>query len=59
MECLDIVPGILQIAQGTSRPGSCHIWLGSGKLQLNQDTAGLAPTTGLNGSRIQKLKRVE
>jgi len=31
MECLDIVPGIWQMPQVTSRLGSCHIRLGSGK----------------------------
>jgi len=31
MESLDIVPGISQRPQGTSRPGSCHIRLGSVK----------------------------
>ena len=29
MECLDIVPGISQMPQGTSRPGSSHMSLGS------------------------------
>jgi len=33
MESLDIVPGILQRPQGTSRPGSSHIRLGSVKTQ--------------------------
>jgi hypothetical protein len=31
MERLDIVPGISQMPQGTSRPGSSHIRLGSVK----------------------------
>ena len=33
LECLYIVPGISQMPQGTSQPGSSHIWLGSVKLQ--------------------------
>ena len=35
MESLDIVPGISQRLQGTSRPGSSHIRLGSEKPQAN------------------------
>jgi len=35
MECLDIVPGISQLLQGTSRPGRSHIRLGSVKPQSN------------------------
>jgi len=33
MQTLDIVPGKLQIPQGTSKSGSSHIKLGSGKPQ--------------------------
>ena len=33
MECIEIVPGISRIPQGTSSPGSGHIWLGLGKPQ--------------------------
>jgi len=43
MECLDIVPGIPQMPQGTSRPGSSHMRLGSGKLQSNMSLSCLAP----------------
>jgi len=48
IDFVDIVPGISQMPQGTSRPGSCHVWLGSGKPQLHTVIAGLAPTTEPN-----------
>jgi len=35
-EYLDIVPRILQMPQRTTRPGSCHIQLGTGKPQSNR-----------------------
>ena len=35
-ECFDIVPRILQMLQRTTRPGSCHIQLGTGKPQSNR-----------------------
>jgi len=44
MECLDNVPGISQIPQETSPPGCSHMMPGSGKLQSNTTTPGLAPT---------------
>jgi hypothetical protein len=44
LECLDILPGISQLPQGTSRPGSSHIKLGSGKPQVNTGIWDLAPT---------------
>ena len=43
MECLDIVPGISQMPQGTSWLASSHIRLGSVKPRLDTDIAGLAP----------------
>jgi len=35
MECFDIVLGIWQMRQETSRPGSIPIWLGCSQLQSN------------------------
>jgi len=48
IECLDVVPGVLQLLQGTFQPGSSHIRLGSGKPKLDTGIAGLAPTTEPN-----------
>ena len=45
MLCLDIVPGIPEMPQGTSRPESSHMRLGSGKLQWNMSIPCLAPAT--------------
>jgi hypothetical protein len=45
LECLNIVPGIGHVPQGTSRPGSCHIRLGSGKSQSYTSLSDLAPAT--------------
>jgi len=59
MECLDIVFGILQMPQGTSRPGSSHMRLGSGKPQLNTSIPGLAPTTEPDSLLTQNGKPVE
>ena len=46
MECLDIVSWIWQMLQGTSRPGSSHIRIGSGKPQSNTSIFGFPPTAG-------------
>jgi len=43
MERLDIVPGISQMPQGTSRPGSSHIRLGSVKPQSNTTISCFEP----------------
>ena len=48
MECLDIDPGISQMLQPTSHPGSCSIRLGAGKPQSDRDIAGLAPAAELD-----------
>jgi hypothetical protein len=40
MECLDIVPGILQMPQVTSRPGSSHKKPGCGKPQSSMSKPG-------------------
>jgi hypothetical protein len=59
MDCLDIVPGISQMPQGTSRPASCHITLGSGTPQLNTSILGIAPNTKPDVLLIQNAKPVE
>ena len=45
-ETLDIVPGKLQIPQGTSRAGSHHLRLGTGKLQSHKPIASLPHNAG-------------
>jgi len=59
MECLIIVPGMSQMPQGTSRPGSSHILLRCGKPQWNMNISGLAPATEPNESIVQNAKPVE
>ena len=59
MECLEIVSGISQMLQGTSRPGSGHIRLGSRKPQSNMTICSLAPAAELDSSLIQNVKPVE
>jgi len=59
MECLDIVPGISRMPQGTSRPGSSAMRLDCGKPQLATWIAGLAPATELHLSPMWKAKPVE
>jgi len=56
MECLDIVPGILQMPQGTSRPGSSHIRLDSVKLETNMSIRGLEHPVGTDLSPLLKVK---
>ena len=58
-ECLGVVPGILQMPQGTSRPGSSHIWLASGKPKSSTSISGLAPPAVIGSSLIQNAKPVE
>jgi hypothetical protein len=43
MERLDIVPGISQMPQGSSQPGSSHIQLGLGNPQSNTTISGHEP----------------
>jgi len=43
MRCLEIVPGISQMPQGPSQPGSSHERLGSGKPPLKMSISGLVP----------------
>jgi len=56
MECLDIVPGISQMPQGTSRPGSSHMRLGSMKPHSNTSISGLEPTAERDMSPLVKAK---
>ena len=59
MECLNIVPSIPQMLQRTSRPGSSHNRLGSGKPQWAMSLRGLAPAVEHDSSLIQNAKLVE
>jgi hypothetical protein len=59
MERLDIVPGISQFLQGTSRPGSSHIQLGSVKPQSNMRISSLEPAAEPYISPLLKVKPVD
>jgi len=59
MESLEIVPIISQMPQGTSRPGSCHIGLGSVKSQSDTSIPGVEPAVDPNSSPLLKAKPVE
>jgi hypothetical protein len=59
MEMLDIVSGISQMRQGTSRPGSSHIRLGSVKPQFNISISGLEPSLEPDTSPVLKAKPFE
>jgi len=59
LECLKIVPGISQMPQGTSRPGSSHIRLCSVKPQSNTSISGLEPAAEHDMSSLLKAKPVE
>ena len=59
MERLDIVPGISQVPQGTSRPGSSHIRLGSVKPQSNTTISGLETAGEPDTFPLLKAKPVE
>jgi len=52
MESLGIVPGILQMPQGTSRPGSSHMRLYCGKPQSKTRIPGLEPAMEPDSSVI-------
>ena len=54
MECLDIVPGLLQMLEGTSVEGNIYITLGFRKPQSHTGIANLAPAAKPNSSPIQK-----
>ena len=59
MESLDIVPGISQRPQGTSRPGSSHIRLGSLKPQSKSCIPCGGPAAEPDLSKLLKVKPVE
>jgi len=59
IESLDIVPRISQRPQGTSRPGSCHIRLGSVKLQSKSGIPSCEPAAEPDLSMMLKAKQVE
>jgi hypothetical protein len=59
MQTLDTVPGKLQMPQGTSRPGSSQMRLGSEKLQSHTDIVSLWPDTVANSLPMEKGKTGE
>jgi len=59
MEGLDIVPGISQRPQGTSRPGSSHIRLGSVKPQSKSSIPSGEPAAEPDSSTLLNAKPVE
>jgi len=59
MESLDIFPGISQWPQGTSRPGSSHIRLGSVKPQSQLSIQSGQPAAEPDSSMLLKAKPVE
>jgi len=59
MESLDIVPGISQRPQGTSRPGSSHIRLSSVKPQSKSSIPSGEPAAEPDSSMLLKAKPVE
>jgi len=59
MASVDIVPAISQMLQGTSRPGSSHIRLGSVKPQSKSSIPSGEPAAEPNSSTLLKAKPVE
>jgi hypothetical protein len=59
MESLNIVPGISQRPQGTCRPGSSHIRLGSVKPQSQSSIPSGEPAAEPDSSMLLKAKPVE
>jgi len=59
MESVDIVPGISQRLQGTSRPGCSHIRLGSVKPQSEWSIPSGEPAAEPDSSTLLKAKPVE
>jgi len=59
MECLDIVPSISPMLQGTSQPGSSHIWLGAGKPQSTKSIPHPAPAGEPDSSLSHNVKPFE
>jgi len=56
MECLEIVPRISHVPQGTSRPGSSHTRLRSMKPQSNTRISGLEPAAERDTSPLLNTK---
>jgi len=59
LDSLDIVLGILQMPQGTSRPESSHVRIGSVKPQSNLSIPSGAPATKPDSSTLLKAKLVK
>jgi len=59
MESVDIVPGISQRPQGTSRPGSSHIRLGSMKPESNSSIHSDEAAAEPDSSTLLRTKPVE
>ena len=59
MESLDIVPGISQRLQRSSRTGSSHIRLGSVKLQSKSSIPCSEPAAEPDSLKLLKVKLVE
>jgi len=59
MKHLDINPGISQMPQGASRPGSSHIRQGSVKLQSKSSIPSGEPAAEPDSSTLLKAKPVE
>jgi hypothetical protein len=59
MECLEIVPGILQMPQGNSRPRSSHITLGLVKPQSKSSIPSGEPAVVPDTSMLLNDKPVE
>jgi len=58
MKCLDTVPGISQLPQGTTHTESSHMRPESGKPQLNMSIHGLAPSAEPDSSPFLTSKLV-
>jgi len=59
MESVDIVPARSQKLQGTSRPGSSHMRLGSGKPKSDTSIPSLAPATEVDSLPMLNAKPIE
>jgi len=59
MESFDIVPGILQMPQGTSRPGSSHIRVDLLNPQSKSSIPSVEPAAEPDSSMLLKAKPVE
>jgi len=59
MESLEIVPGISQLPQGTSRPGSSHNRLGLVNPQLRTRISGHQPAAKGDMSPVLRAKSIE